>query len=674
MSSTDKTKAKIPMGRPPGPGGHGPGMRAAIEKPKDFRSSFKRLAYYLARHKVSLIIIIILAAGSTVFSIFGPKTLGTATTELFAPSAAKVQAYAGLESALPADIAERLKSGAVDMQQALALANENADERQKQELFSAAEQVKAANDMTIDFAKIGGIIIAVIVLYLFSSVLSYIMQFILAKTSQTIVHDMRRDVSDKLSRLPLKYFDGRTHGEILSRVTNDIDTISTSISQGISEIITSVTMIIGIAIMMFSISWIITLVCLLILPASFVLTQIIIKKSQKHFKGQQEHLGHLSGHVEEMYSAHIIVKAYGMENDNINKFDEINQKLYNAGWKAQFLSGLIMPLMNFLSNVSYVFVCVIGGIMVIGGRINVGDVQAFIQYSRRFTQPITQVAQISGVLQSTIAAAERVFELLDEREMVSDVSINALPAARGSVEFSNVSFGYEPEKTVIDRFNLKVNPGDIIAIVGPTGAGKTTLVNLLMRFYEIDGGTILVDGVNAAKMPREALRERFGIVLQDTWLFEGTVYENIAYGKQGASEEQIINAAKMAHADHFIRTLPGGYNAVLSEEATNISQGQRQLLSIARALLANPSVLILDEATSSVDTRTETYIQNAMVALMKGRTSFVIAHRLSTIRNASAILVMNEGKIVEQGTHKQLLEQKGFYAQLYYSQFEGGAA
>lgn len=670
----DISKAKIPIGRPPGPGGHGPGMRAAIEKPKNFRTSFKRLVRYLARHKVALVIVIILAAGSTMFSIFGPKMLGTATTELFSPSAAQVQAYSSLESALPLDIAEQLKSGTIDTKQALALAIENADAQQKQVLFSVAAQLEAAKDVTIDFAKIGGIILAVIALYLLSSILSFIMQFVLAKTAQTIVYSMRREISVKLSKLPLKYFDGRTHGEILSRVTNDIDTISTSLSQGISEVITSVTMLIGITAMMFSISWVITVVCLLILPASFILTQIIIKRSQKYFKGQQEQLGHLSGHVEEMFSAHIIVKAYGREHDNIKKLDGINQKLYNAGWKAQFLSGLIMPLMNFLSNVSYVFVCVIGGIMVISGSISVGDVQAFIQYSRRFTQPITQVAQISGALQSTIAAAERVFELLDEEEMIPDVPFNVLPAARGSVEFSNVRFGYEPGKTIIDDLNLKVNPGDVIAIVGPTGAGKTTLVNLLMRFYELDGGTIFVDGTDSAQMPRAALRERFGIVLQDTWLFEGTVLENIAYGKEGATKEQIIDAAKMAHADHFIRTLPGGYNAVLSEDASNISQGQRQLLAIARALLADPPILILDEATSSVDTRTEAYIQNAMIALMKGRTSFVIAHRLSTIRNASAILVMNEGKIVEQGTHKQLIEQNGFYADLYLSQFAGGAA
>ncbi len=666
-------KAKIPIGRPPGPGGRGRGMHAAIEKPKDFRTSFLRLVRYLARHKISLVIIIILAAGSTVFSIFGPKTLGAATTELFSPSAAQVQAYSRLESALPFDIAKQLKSGAIDAQQALSMAVENADDQQKQVLLSAAAALKEAEVLTIDFGKIGGILLTVMALYLISSIFSFVMQFVLAKTSQTIVYDMRREVSEKLSKLPLKYFDSRTHGETLSRVTNDIDTISTSLSQGISEIITSVTMLIGITVMMFSISWIITIVCLLILPASFILTQMVIKRSQKHFKGQQEQLGHLSGHVEEMYSAHIIVKAYGKEDDNIKEFDGINNKLYTAGWKAQFISGLIMPLMHFLSNVSYVFVCVIGGIMVIDGRINVGEVQAFIQYSRRFTQPITQVAQISGVLQSTIAAAERVFELLDEEEMSPDAPHTVLPAAQGSVEFSNVSFGYEPGKIVINGFNLKANPGDVVAIVGPTGAGKTTLVNLLMRFYEVDDGTIFVDGVNTAAMPREALRDRFGIVMQDTWLFEGTVLENIAYGKEGATEEQVINAAKMAHADHFIRTLPGGYSAALSQDASNISQGQRQLLSIARALLADPPILILDEATSSVDTRTEAYIQNAMIALMKGRTSFVIAHRLSTIRKASTILVINEGRIIEQGTHEQLLGQNGFYAQLYLSQFAGGA-
>lgn len=670
-----KDTVKLPKGKIGGPGGGpGSGHGMPIQKAKNFRSSLKRLVRYLGNHRTALIIVIIMALGSTVFSIFGPKILGTATTELFSPMAARAQAYSDFQAALPEDIAAQLGSGTIDAQQALGLALENADAQTAQALQSTAEKLNIAQGIGIDFGKIGGIILTVLVLYVASGILGFVMQFVLAKTSQTIVYDMRRQVDHKLSRLPLKYFDGRTHGEILSRVTNDIDTVSTSLSQGLGEVLTAVTMIIGITVMMLSISWIITLVCLLILPLSFIFTQIIIKRSQKYFKGQQSELGHISGHVEEMYSAHTVVKAFGKEKESIKTFNAINEKLYTVGWKAQFLSGLIMPLMNFLSNVSYVFVCAIGGIMVISGRISVGDVQAFIQYTRRFTQPITQVAQIAGVLQSTVAAAERVFEVLDEPEMTADIGSATLPRAAGAVEFSHVTFGYNPDKTVIDDLSLSVNPGDVVAIVGPTGAGKTTLVNLLMRFYELDGGIISIDGVEAISLPREVLRRQFGMVLQDTWLFGGTIRENIAYGKAGATEDQIVHAAKMAHADHFIRTLPEGYDTVLDEEAGNISQGQKQLLTIARALLADPPILILDEATSSVDTRTEAYIQNAMVTLMKGRTSFVIAHRLSTIRDASTILVMNEGKIIEQGTHQSLMERRGFYADLYQSQFTGGAA
>ena len=661
-------------GRVGGPGG-GPGQGGMpIQKAKNFRGSLKRLVRYLGNHRIALLIVIIMALGSTVFSIFGPKILGTATTELFAPMAAKTQAFSEFQAALPEDIAAQLGSGSIDAQQALLLALENADTQTAQALQSASENLNAAQAVGIDFGRIGTIVITVLALYVVSSILGFVMQFVLAKTSQTIVYDMRRQVDLKLAKLPLKYFDGRTHGETLSRVTNDIDTVSTSLSQGLSELLTAVTMIIGITVMMLTISWLITLVCLVILPLSFIFTQMIIKRSQKYFKGQQAELGHISGHVEEMYSAHTVVKAFGKEKDSLKTFDNINEKLYGVGWKAQFLSGLIMPLMNFLSNVSFVFVCAIGGIMVIGGHISVGDVQAFIQYSRRFTQPITQVAQIAGVLQSTVAAAERVFEVLDEPEMTADAGIATLPRSKGAVEFSHVTFGYNPDKKVIDDLSLAVSPGDVVAIVGPTGAGKTTLVNLLMRFYELDGGKISVDGVDAASLPRELLRQQFGMVLQDTWLFGGTIRENIAYGKAGATEQQIIDAAKMAHADHFIRTLPDGYDTVLDEEAGNISQGQKQLLTIARALLADPPILILDEATSSVDTRTEAYIQNAMVTLMKGRTSFVIAHRLSTIRDASTILVMNEGKIIEQGTHGALMERRGFYADLYQSQFTGGAA
>ena len=653
-----------------GPMGHGMPM----EKAKDFKTGFRRLLSYLACHKAALIIVIVMAIGGTVFAIFGPKVLGNATTELFKPLSSQSQAYSNLKDALPDEIEAQLNDGTITIEQAVGAAMSSPDKEQAAVVMQAAAELKEAADLKIDFGKIGVIILTVIALYLASSLFSFILQFVMAKTSQTIVYDMRREVENKLAKLPLKYFDGRTHGEILSRVTNDIDTVSTSLQQGLTQIISAVTTLIGIIIMMFTISWIITLVSLVVLPLSFIVTRAVIKKSQKYFKGQQVELGHINGHVEEMYSAHAVVKAFGKEAESEAKFGAINERLYGVGWKAQFLSGIMMPLINFLSNISYVFVCVIGGVLVINGQISIGDVQAFIQYSRQFTQPITQVAQIANVMQSTIAAAERVFEVLDEPEMSPDKLMGEVPKARGAVTFSHVSFGYEPGKTVIKDMNLDVNPGDVVAIVGPTGAGKTTLVNLLMRFYEIDEGRISVDGMDISEMPRETLRQRFGMVLQDTWLFGGTIRDNIAYGREGATEEEVLTAAKMAHADHFIRTLPDGYDTVLNEEASNISSGQKQLLTIARALLADPAVLILDEATSNVDTRTEAYIQNAMIALMKGRTNFVIAHRLSTIRNASTILVMNEGKIIEQGTHQQLMDKNGFYADLYNSQFTGATA
>ena len=653
-----------------GPMGHGMPM----EKAKDFKIGFRRLLSYLACHKAALIIVIVMAIGGTVFAIFGPKVLGNATTELFKPLSSQSQAYSKLKDALPDEIEAQLNDGTITVEQAVGASMSSLDKEQAAVVMQAAKELKEAADLKIDFGKIGAIILTVIALYLASSLFSFILQFVMAKTSQTIVYDMRREVENKLAKLPLKYFDGRTHGEILSRVTNDIDTVSTSLQQGLTQIISAVTTLVGIIIMMFTISWIITLVSLVVLPLSFIVTKAVIKKSQKYFKGQQVELGHINGHVEEMYSAHAVVKAFGKEAESEAKFGAINERLYGVGWKAQFLSGIMMPLINFLSNISYVFVCVIGGVLVINGQISIGDVQAFIQYSRQFTQPITQVAQIANVMQSTIAAAERVFEVLDEPEMSPDKLIGEVPKARGAVTFSHVSFGYEPGKTVIKDMNLEVNPGDVVAIVGPTGAGKTTLVNLLMRFYEIDEGRISVDGMDIREMPRETLRQRFGMVLQDTWLFGGTIRDNIAYGREGATEEEVLKAAKMAHADHFIRTLPDGYDTVLNEEASNISSGQKQLLTIARALLADPAVLILDEATSNVDTRTEAYIQNAMIALMKGRTNFVIAHRLSTIRNASTILVMNEGKIIEQGTHQQLMDKNGFYADLYNSQFTGATA
>lgn len=707
MSETNRdTGSKgMPQGRgrgrgPDGPGGHGHGM--PVEKPKDFKSGLKRLMKYLTVHRAALILVTVTAIGSAVFSIFGPKILGQATTELFAPMNAGINLFTDMKKIMPEEAISQMQlqfssglteSGEMNPEDALVelreylKENENASkeilESVKQyadpnnpehiKAFDYVEKDLQALKSGIDFAKIGVILLTVIGLYLVSGLFTFIMNFVMAKTSQQVVYDMRRQVDEKLSRLPLKYFDSHTHGEILSRVTNDIDTISTTLAQGLTQVISSAVMLVGILVMMFTISWVITLVALVALPMSFVLIQIIVKRSQKFFKGQQQEIGHVNGHVEEMYGAHTVVKAFGKEAQSVARFDEINERLYTMGWKAQFLSGIMMPLMNFVSNLVYVFVCAIGGIMVINGQISIGDVQAFIQYSRQFTQPLMQVAQIASTLQSTVAAAERVFEVLDEEEMPSDSHDNVIEFPRGAVTFDHVSFGYNPGVTIIKDMNLDVKPGDVVAIVGPTGAGKTTLVNLLMRFYDVDEGVIAVDGVDIRTLPREDLRKQFGMVLQDTWLFGGTIYDNIIYGRANASDEEVYRAAKMAHADHFIRTLPDGYSTVLNEEASNISQGQRQLITIARALLADPSVLILDEATSSVDTRTEAYIQNAMIALMKGRTNFVIAHRLSTIRSASMILVMNEGRIIEQGNHAQLMAQNGFYADLYNSQFAGAA-
>ena len=674
-SNNNNTASNRQRRGPGGPGGPHGGM--PIEKAKDFKGGIKRLLSYLGTHKVALVIVVIMAIGSAVFSIFGPKILGNATTELFKPTMAKMEAFSGLKEILPEDVITQIENGEVseeDLQSVIMQNIDMTDPEQVAVLQQAYTEFQAASQLKIDFDKVASILLTVLILYAISGLLSFIMNWIMAKTSQQIVFDMRRQVDEKLSRLPLKYFDSRTHGEILSRVTNDIDTVSTTLSQGLTQVITSVTMVVGIVVMMFTISWLITLVCLLVLPMSFILVQVIVKKSQKYFRGQQKELGHINGHVEEMYGGHLVVKAFGKEADSVEKFDEINERLYTVGWKAQFLSGIMMPAVNFISNLAYVMVCVVGGVMVINGKIAVGDVQAFIQYSRRFTQPITQVAQIANVLQSTVAAAERVFEVLDEEEMPADSHENAIEYPKGAVRFEHVSFGYNPEVTVIKDMSLDVKPGDVIAIVGPTGAGKTTLVNLLMRFYDVDEGRILVDGVDIRTLPRKELRQQFGMVLQDTWLFGGTIRDNIRYGRDGATDEEICHAAKMAHADHFIRTLPQGYDTVLNEEASNISQGQRQLITIARALLADPPILILDEATSSVDTRTEAYIQNAMIELMKGRTNFVIAHRLSTIKNASTILVMNDGRIIEQGNHEALMEQNGFYADLYNSQFVGTEA
>lgn len=612
MSEKDNKQSR---GMGHGPGNHG---NVIVEKPKDFKGTFKRLVSYIGKNKVAILIVFIMAIGSTAFAIVGPKLLGNATTTLF------------------------------------------------QGLMS-----KPAGG-SIDFSAIAKILSIVAVLYGISTLLNYVQQYMMAGVSQKIVFSMRREVKAKLDKLPLKYFDKKSHGDILSRVTNDIDTISGTLQQSLTQIITAVATIIGVTYMMFTISWIMALVTIFVLPFVAILTKSIVSKSQKYFKGQQKELGVLNGHVEEMYSGHTIIKAFGKEDESIEKFDKVNKKLYEVSWKAQFMSGIIMPLMHLVNNFSYVIVCVVGGVLAINGRIMIGDVQAFIQYSRSFTQPIAQVAQIANVIQSTVAAAERVYEVLDEEEETSDENaLKTYKNIKGEVIFDHVSFGYDKDITIIKDMNLKVAPGKVVAIVGPTGAGKTTLVNLLMRFYDIDSGTIKVDGIDIYDVKRNELRKNYGMVLQDTWLFNGTIKDNIAYGKEDASFDEIVNAAKMARADRFIRRLPNGYDTILNEEASNISQGQKQLLTIARALLADPAILILDEATSSVDTRTEAYIQQAMIALMKGRTNFVIAHRLSTIRDADTILVMDDGKVIEQGNHQELMDKNGFYADLYNSQFTG---
>ena len=616
--STSTTKR--PAGGPPGGPGGGPGggnMMMMGEKPKNFKATFRRLLGYLKPRRTALIAVFIAAILSTVFMIAGPKIMGTAITELFEGAYAKFQGVPGAE---------------------------------------------------IDFTKIGQILLLLAGLYVISSLFSYIQQYIMSSVAQKTVYDLREDVNQKLERLPLKYYDGRPNGETLSRVTNDIDTIGSTLQQSVTSFITSIVTIVGILIMMLTISPLLTLISLVSLPISIFAIRPILKRSQKYFADQQRTLGQLNGHVEEMYTGHPVVKAFGHERKAVEQFDAVNDELYEAGRKAQFISGIIMPMMMFIGNISYVLISVVGGILVTQRSISIGDIQAFITYTRQFTQPITQTANIANIVQSTVAAAERVFELLDEEEEVKEVTTHQLVKADGAVAFEHVDFGYG-EQLLIEDMNIDVKPGQTVAIVGPTGAGKTTLINLLMRFYELNRGVIRIDGIDTRKMSREDLRTTFGMVLQDTWLFNGTIRDNLAYGKTGATEEEIVEAAKTAHADHFIRTLPDGYDTVLNEEASNISQGQKQLLTIARAVLADPPIMILDEATSSVDTRTEIFIQKAMKRLMEGRTSFVIAHRLSTIKDADLILVMDQGRVIEQGTHEELLAANGFYADLYNSQF-----
>ncbi len=612
----NRTQAGMPP-RPPGPGGPGgPGMAGIpVQKPKNFKATFRRLVGYLRPHRFKLLAVLVTAIISTVFSILSPKIMGQATDKLF----------------------EGFMSGS-----------------------------------GIDFQGIWVIIMTLAGLYVVSSLFGFFQQYLMAGVAQKTVYKLRNDVNEKLEKLPLKFYDSRTNGDILSRVVNDVDNISNTLQQSLTQLITSIVTLVGVIVMMLTISPLLTLILVLTLPLSFIVIGMIAKRSQTYFKAQQAHLGELNGHVEEMYTGHAVVKAYGRERQSIARFEEVNDKLDEASWRAQFVSGIIMPLMTLIGNIGYVFICVVGGVLVIQRSISVGDIQAFIQYARQFTMPITQTANIANIIQSTIASAERVFELLDEPEETAEAAAPArLAAPKGNVAFRDVRFGYSEDKPLIENMNIDVKSGQTVAIVGPTGAGKTTLVNLLMRFYELNGGSITVDGTDITRLSRADLRGMFGMVLQDTWLFNGTIRDNIAYGRKNATEAEVVEAAAAAHADHFIRTLPDGYDTVLNEEASNISQGQKQLLTIARAILADPSILILDEATSSVDTRTEVLIQKAMNHLMNGRTSFVIAHRLSTIRDADLILVMNKGTVIEQGTHEELLAEGGFYAELYNSQFAG---
>lgn len=649
-----------------GPAGHGP-MRGSGEKAKDFKGTFKKLMSYLRSFWFSLLIVFIFAVASTVFSIVGPKILGNATNKL-AEGIIQQTVYDKIHEQLPQGIQFPPGTKGADV---MAMMPQEALE----ELTDSQRQALSDMDMNvrpgIDFAAIGSILLLLLCLYGISALFSYIQGFVITGVSQKISYRFRKEISEKINRMPLRYFDSRTHGDVLSRVTNDVDTVSQTLNQSMSQIITAVTTIIGVLAMMISISGVMTIIPILILPVSMVFVLLITRKSQKYFRGQQNALGRLNGHIEEMYAGHLVMKAFNGEERSVQQFDKVNAELYGHAWKSQFLSGLMMPILTFVSNVGYVAVCVLGGHLAIRGTIQIGDIQAFIQYVRNFTQPITQTANMANILQSTMAAAERVFEFLEEEEEIPETDRPVcLEEVHGKVEFDHVQFGYNEDRVIIKDFTATIKPEQRIAIVGPTGAGKTTLVNLLMRFYDVNQGAIRIDGVDIRDMKRNDLRSMFGMVLQDTWLFNGTIRENIAYGRADATDAEIMVAARAAHVDHFVRTLPDGYDTVLNEEASNISQGQKQLLTIARALLAEPSILILDEATSSVDTRTEVLIQKALENLMRGRTSFIIAHRLSTIRDADLILVMRDGNIVEQGTHEELLAKNGFYAELYQSQFE----
>ncbi|MCK4489551.1 MAG: ABC transporter ATP-binding protein [Anaerolineales bacterium] len=620
--SDQNRKTETPR-KPGGPMRGGPmGRHMSMmkgDKAHDFKGTMSRLIEYLGSYKTGILIVMIFAVASTGFNIAGPKILGRATTILFEGVMKKI----------------------------------------------------AGTGTGIDFDAIGRIILITLALYLGSSLFGYIQGWIMSGISMDITYRFRKDIAEKIDRMPFKYFDNTSQGEVLSRITNDVDTVSQTLNQSLSQIVTSVVTVIGVLIMMLTISWQMTLVALLIIPLSMGIVVLVVRQSQKYFTQQQEYLGHVNGHVEEMFGGHLVMKAFNGEAESVKQFEGLNDTLYSSAWKSQFLSGLMMPVMRFVGNLGYVFISILGGYLAIQKAITVGDIQAFIQYVQSFTRPMTQIANISNILQQTAAASERVFEFLDEEEEIPDVENPVQPdEIKGQVVFQNVQFGYDPDKIIINDFSVDVKPGQKIALVGPTGAGKTTIVKLLMRFYDVNQGAILVDGHDIKDYKRADLRCLFGMVLQDTWLYNDTIMENIRYGRPGASDDDVIKAAKAAHVDHFVRTLSDGYDLVLNEEASNISQGQKQLLTIARAIVTDPSMLILDEATSSVDTRTEVLIQKAMDSLMQNRTSFIIAHRLSTIRNADWILVMNEGDIVEQGVHDELLESGGFYAELYQSQFE----
>lgn len=600
-----------------GPGGMHGGMMPG-EKARDFKKSFYKLSVYIGKYKIAIMIVMLLAACSTVFSVLGPKIMGRATTVLSEGLMRKITGTGG-----------------------------------------------------IDFERIAAILLITLALYLSSSVFSFFQGWVMTGITQKVCYRMRKEISEKINRMPMKYFESRTYGETLSRITNDIDTLGMGLNQSVTMIITSLATLIGIFVMMLSISPVMTLIALVILPVSAVLVSLVVKCSQKYFKTQQEYLGHINGQVEETYGGHLVIKAFNKEEETIRQFLDTNQTLYESAWKSQFLSGMMHPVMIFVGNLGYAGVAISGGVLAIRGAIGIGDIQAFIQYVKNFTQPIQQIAQVINQVQSMTAASERVFEFLEEEEEVQTAEHpKSLEGLKGNVEFSHVNFGYQEDQTIIHDFSASVKAGEKIAIVGPTGAGKTTMIKLLMRFYDVNQGSIKIDGNDVRDFNRRELRDAFGMVLQDTWLFQGSIMENIRYGKLDATDEEVIAAAKAAHADHFIRTLPGGYDMELNEDASNVSQGQKQLLTIARAILADNRILILDEATSSVDTRTEIRIQKAMDNLMKGRTSFIIAHRLSTIRDADLILFMKDGDIVEQGSHKELMKKQGYYAELYNSQFE----